>query len=414
MKLQKLINRFNEQDVHLVVSAWPEKHTNHGIAWYTKLVTTAQAKAHDVRFVILAEKNHDNEPKLLENGKILVLRIFDNKRHSLYPTILTWLRHFDKIQNVLIHSEFGINAGMAHYLLLLPFIGLIKLTGRRIIYFAHNVVTDASFLKTHLHIGNIWLLNIAINVHTKCLAALSDHIVVLDDVLKNRLVKLVGPNKVILSPIPVEPKKLPLTQAQAKQKLGLNGTVILDFGFISPYKGTDWLVETFPNKNDVHLVIAGGPAHSLSTRPYYKSWLTHLLAKAKTNPSITITGFVSEANIPTYFAAADLVVLPYRGIMGASGVLTHALSYAKPFMVSEEMKGILSKDIEAFPLTSAGIQKMIATAKSAKKLSRLSMTASEIAQTRSIQQQVNHEYVTLYQTAHESTVSPSAKPSLAI
>lgn len=439
MKLQTLINRFNEPDVHLVVSAWPEKHTNHGIAWYTKLVTTAQTRRHGIRFVVLAERGEDNAPRLYESGRILVLRVFDNTHHNLYPTILTWLGTFTRVRFVTVHSEFGVNAGLIHYLLLIPFLALIRLAGRQVTYFAHNVITDVSFLRAHLNIGEnpyiIDFLNLAIKLHTKILAAIVNRVAVLDDVLKRRLTGLIPSKKIVSLAIPVEHKRLSLSPIEAKKRLGLDPTkpVIMAFGFLSAYKGTDLMVSAFnawtarqKNKQSMHLILAGGPAHSLADRPYYMKWYEKLLTFIGKNPAIRLTGFVQEKDIPLYFAAADLVVLPYRGIMGASGVLTHILSYRKPFMVSTAMKEIIhSNDIKdatrsckfpvnrmVFDVNDAGIAKIYRTVQSDSQMRSLTKLARIMGKKRAIEEESDREYTLLYRTAHEAIPSqPHFRPA---
>jgi len=54
--------------------------------------------------------------------------------------------------------------------------------------------------------------------------------------------------------------------------------------------------------------------------------------------------FVSDAELPAYFARADFVVLPYREIE-QSGVLFTALAFSKPMLLS---------DVGGFPELAAG------------------------------------------------------------
>jgi hypothetical protein len=197
MNIQKLIEKFNMPDTCLVVSAWPQKagnkEINHGVAWYTKLTLTDIAKKKGTKFVVLAEVGFNNKPELVEHGKILVLRVFSPTHHSLYPAILRWLKVFNNIPHVFVHSEFGAGTGLIHYGLLLPFLALIRLTGKRITYFAHNVISDISFLQTLLGLDTspyvIDGTNALIYLHTKILGALVDRIVVMDEALKARLEK---------------------------------------------------------------------------------------------------------------------------------------------------------------------------------------------------------------------------------
>lgn len=416
MKYTALINRFNEPDVHLVVSAWPEEGVNHGIAWYTKLTLTAAAKQTGARFVVLAEQGKDNRPRLSVRGRVLVLRVFDKSHPSLYPTILTWLARFRRVTDVSVHSEFGVNAGLVHYLLLVPFLVLIKLTGRRLIYYAHNVITDISFLKRHLslpeHYAVTDAINLIVRLHTIILGRLADRVVVLDAALARRLGTLVDEKKIISLPIPVKPQDRRTSKARAKASLGIPAgkRVVLAFGFVSAYKGTDWLMTAMDaaikksRSNDIHLVIAGGPAHSLADKPYYQIFYQALVRLAEKNPDITLTGFIPEREITRYFAAADLVVLPYRGLMGASGALTHALSYKKPFLVSEPMRAVVPKGTRVFTLDPRGVQTILRTVRSTKTLKRLRLLSAALANSRRIEEVTTQAYNALY--VHHPTATP--------
>lgn len=433
MRINNLIDRFNQPDVHLVVSAWPEKNNTHGIAWYTKLITTELARRSDMRFVVLAEKGTDNIAHVYGRGRILVLRVFDNRHPSLYPTILTWLTRFSTVRTVSVHSEFGVNAGLKHYMLLLPFLALIKLTGKRVIYYAHNVVTDVGFLLSHLNIYPhpvvVDLANLAVRIHSKLLSKLADKIVVLDEALKKRFEKIIGSTKkIVTSTIPVIPIANIATKSSAKKTLNIlhNHKVLLAFGFISSYKGTDWLVHAFdafthkyPDEK-IHLVIAGGPAHSLKERPYYQTFYDRIFRKAQNNSHITMTGFIPEHDIKRYFAAADLIILPYRGLMGASGALTHALSHGKPVMLSDSMREITyNQDVQSalkqsngdsedlfFPMNQSGISQIVRTIKSVKKLEKLHNVSVCLAQERGIEEVADQAYNEIYTTQYTHETVP--------
>lgn len=404
----KIIEKFNTPDTALVVSAWPvygKNAVNHGIAWYTEMTVTEMAKKQNKKFVILAEKNHDNQPQLLVDGKVLVLRIFDNKKKSLYPVILQYLAKFDQVKKVYVHSEFGVNGGMVHFALILPFLAMIRAMGKQITYYSHNVVTDVAMLAGHLNISN-WqgaILNQVIKIYYKLLDWLCNRIVVLDPILKDKLVQYVTDKKIVSLQMPVE-EKHKLGKAKARKQLGLplKQKIITYFGFVSWYKGTDWLVKQMSKykDNDVMLVVAGGPSYSLADKPHYKRYYDGITKLIEINPNIRITGFLTEEQVAQYMSAADLVVLPYRGFMGSSGSLSQALSYSKPFMVSEKMKEILNdlrKDTDlSFALSRGGFNKIVKTVKSKNLLLEMRNIASEVARERSLGKLARHEYVTLY------------------
>jgi glycosyltransferase involved in cell wall biosynthesis len=395
-KWEKTIKIFNTPDTALVVSAWPvtgKNAVNHGIAWYTQMTVSEIAKKTGKRFVILAEKNHDNKPQLLANGKILVLRIFDNRRKSLYPVILQYLQQFNQIKKVYVHSEFGVNGGMLHFALILPFLAMIRALGKRVYYYSHNVVTDVAMLAGHLNIP-IWqsgVLNMFVKIYYKLLELLCEKIVVLDPMLGDKLANFIYDSKIVRLNMPVE-KKIQINNKIARTILGLpqNKKIITYFGFVSWYKGADWLVKQFDILKDKNtmLVLAGGPSYSLAEKKHYKSYYQSLLKVAEGNPQIIVTGFVSEEQIGQYMSTADLVVLPYRGFMGSSGSLSQALSYSKPFMVSNKMQEILrdfpSGNDYVFAMSTQGMAKIVNRVKDEAKLTEMSMVAGEVARSRNL------------------------------
>lgn len=326
---------------------------NYGIAWHTKEILEPIAKQYGVKFVVLAEKGSSSEPELYQNNHILVLRVFDPKHHSLFPIILKWLFIFNKIHYVQVHSEFCANGGIKNQLLLLPFLLLIKSFNKHITYFAHNVVQSISDIAPHLnlkpHSKTVKLINFGLPYYYAFLGLLINQFVVMDQVILNRLRRFVPHKKIILIPFWVKNNNKVISQIKAKKELHIHKTdfVLLYFGFITYYKGADWLIQTFKKLQKTHpfrnikLILAGGVAHSLKDHAYYQHFLEDIYKRTRSEKNITITGFVPEDKIQTYFSASDLVVFPYRGLIGASATLTHTLSYHKPFILSNYMKDLL-------------------------------------------------------------------------
>lgn len=352
--------KFNQKDSILVISDYPEmsKHgeKNYGIAWYTKETIEPITKKYNRKFIVLAEKDVDNSPKLLCNNKILLLRVFNPKHHSLFPVILKWLLVFNKVKKIYIHSEFCTNGGIKNFVLLLPFLLLIKLFGRGITYFAHNVVIDLTGIAPHLNLDkkslSFRVLNFGIKLYYICLGILCNRIVVMDGEMKRRLSLFVRKNKITLMPFWIKENKTNLSRDEARKSLGIpkNKLVLLYFGFITWYKGADWLIDQVTGKefrkkfSKVQLILAGGEAYSLKDKKYYQDYYKRQLSKAKTSNNVRITGFVPEKEIPLFFTAADAVIFPYRGLIGSSGALTHALTFRKPFLLSSKMNFVLQNE----------------------------------------------------------------------
>jgi glycosyltransferase involved in cell wall biosynthesis len=105
----------------------------------------------------------------------------------------------------------------------------------------------------------------------------------------------------------------------------VQGPVILAFGLIRPYKGTDVLLDAFSRVERGELWIVGMPRMPMDA----------LRALADRAPGRVrfIDRFISDAEIPAFMRRADLVVLPYRNIE-QSGVLYTALAFGRPLVLS--------------------------------------------------------------------------------
>jgi glycosyltransferase involved in cell wall biosynthesis len=101
--------------------------------------------------------------------------------------------------------------------------------------------------------------------------------------------------------------------------------VILAFGLVRPYKGTDVLLEAFQSIEGAELWIVGMPRMPMDE-------LHELAGRAKAKVRF-IDRFIPDREIPAFMRRADLVVLPYRNIE-QSGVLYTALAFGRPLILS--------------------------------------------------------------------------------
>lgn len=369
-----LIDRFNKPDTYLIISGYPERFghgNNYGISWYTKETIEPIAKKKNARFVVLAETNHNNDPHMYQDGKILVLRVFDQRHISVYPRIFRWLKVFSKVKHVYVHSEFCANGGIKNFSLLLPFLLLIRLTGRHITFFAHNFVTSFDTIATHLNFEKgswkLKILNLLLRMYNHTLGLVVDRVVVMDDAIKHRAQQYIPKSKIISMPFFIKKPANVITKEQAREKLNIphDEFVILYFGFVTWYKGADWIIKKIQKltqnrtggvlNKKIRLIIAGGEAYSLREKPYYIQYFKNQLAAAAKNKHITITGFVPEEEVGTYFQAADIAVFPYRGLIGASGALTYAMAHNKPFLISTGLQPLLHNEQAHQALDETGL-----------------------------------------------------------
>lgn len=355
-----------------MISDYPEKTSrgekNYGIAWYTKETLEPLAEEYNQKFIVLAEKGVDNKPAVFADGKILVLRVFEPQHHTLFPIILRWLYAFSHVKHVYVHSEFCTTGGIRNFILLIPFLCIIKAYGKSVSYFAHNVVTNTSSIGPHLGFRDksifLHIFNILLQQYYRILGLLVDRIIVMDGVLEKRLEQYVDKRKIIHIPIwtVTKNKKSPGNNLRKKLALKKNDFVLLYFGFITWYKGADWIIDQVKKipklgGKRIRLVLAGGMAYSLKHKKYYQDFYNKLSSSITGAKNITLTDFVDEKDIEKYFDLADVVILPYRGYIGSSGIFSYALSYEKPFILSRAMSEICQNQDFQDAMEKQGVKK---------------------------------------------------------
>lgn len=143
--------------------------------------------------------------------------------------------------------------------------------------------------------------------------------------------------KVLVVPNFTDTKKfnLALSGKKIREKHGIvGGRIILFVGRLVPYKGVEYLIRAFAGlkekMGDVHLVVVGdGPLRGGLEK----------LAGELNLTDVYFTGRVSDEELPYYYAAADVFVLPSITRQEAFGVsLIEAMASGKP-VVSTNVRG---------------------------------------------------------------------------
>jgi glycosyltransferase involved in cell wall biosynthesis len=119
----------------------------------------------------------------------------------------------------------------------------------------------------------------------------------------------------------------PRDRGASRAALGLppGGRVLLNVGTLRPYKGLEDLLEAFaglPESERGTLLIAGEAKDRAYAAAIERRAST--IAGARIEPR-----FVPDEQLPSYLAAADVVVLPYHALL-TSGILLWALSAGRP------------------------------------------------------------------------------------
>lgn len=339
----------------LVISSYPQKGSIHGagtvgVASYTKNTLLALNKK--LKITVLAEKFNTDSSHYKENG-IEVRRVWKRNDISLFWSLIREVLKEKKARQLMIafeHAMFGSYFMLVFFPL---FLLILKILKKDIYLVMHQVIDDINDLSGHIGLEykstKADLINIMIDIFYRTVFSLANKIIVFEEVFREKLSEFTDRRKITVIPHGVEKLDNPVTKEAARKKLGIKDEfVILYFGFIAWYKGTDWIVEQVVSGKlsdvsgkKIKLIIAGEANPNHKEKKFYMDYVNKVKDMAKlSNGQVVVSGFVEEKDIPLYFQACDLVVLPYRTMMSSSGPLSLAISYGKPFMVSENIGGI--------------------------------------------------------------------------
>jgi len=180
---------------------------------------------------------------------------------------------------------------------------------------------------------------------------LADRIFVHTEKMKAELVSDFGvpPGRVTVIPFGIN-NAVPhtsLTEDEAKRRIGVrqDEKTILFFGRIDPYKGLEYLVDAFKqltsrDNQSYRLVIAGKPEEA--AEEYFRAIREDIRAHAHSDKVVLHAYHIPDEETEVHFKAADVLVLPYRGIY-QSGVLFLAHSFGLPVVAADG--GSLKDDI---------------------------------------------------------------------
>ena len=234
---------------------------------------------------------------------------------------LTWVWAGVTIRGSVVHAQWWSYAVASPYAVVLS---LARIRRKRIVVTMHNVAP---------HEGSRWSkwLN-------RFILRFSDHVIVHSSQNRESLLDQFGwdPRDVtviphgILEPIAMQG----LSKAAGRQLLGIgqDRRVLLLFGNLRPYKGLKTLLRSLDivrrEEPRVLLMVTGKPW--TEWRPYEE--LIERLGLAE--HVRTKLDYVPDDEVEAYFAAADIVVLPYTHFDAQSGAAMLALPFGKAVVVT--------------------------------------------------------------------------------
>ncbi len=160
----------------------------------------------------------------------------------------------------------------------------------------------------------------------------NDAFVAMSEKVKGDLLSLRPGANVILLPHPLyDHFGAALPMAEARRALGIapDKKVSLFFGFIRDYKGLDLLIEAIAKLPADHvLVIAGEPYGDMGK---YHGMIQRLGLRDRIVDHIR---YIADGEVPTFFSAADVVILPYRNAT-QSGITAIAYHFGTPIIATD-------------------------------------------------------------------------------
>ena len=117
---------------------------------------------------------------------------------------------------------------------------------------------------------------------------------------------------------------------EARQRLGVQGPVVLFFGLVRPYKGLDVLLHAVARaRAQVPLTLLVAGEFYAEKEPYER-----LRAQLGLEEVVRfVDRYVPNEEVEVYFRAADVVVLPYKSAT-QSGIVQIALAFERPAIVT--------------------------------------------------------------------------------
>jgi glycosyltransferase involved in cell wall biosynthesis len=234
---------------------------------------------------------------------------------------VSWVRAGRGATGDVIHAQWWSYPLAPSYAVMLA---TARRSGKRVVMTLHNVLP---------HERSVWkdFLN-------RTVTRFADHLIVHSERMREVLLEEMRIAESEVSVIPhgvLAPSGPAPDRREAKERLGLpnDARVVLYFGHIRKYKGIRTLLDAFRAVSDEvpssHLVIAGQP---------WVDWVPYearIAALKLTDRVTTKLGFVAPVDVGAYFAAADVVALPYTHFEAQSGIGAMALAYERAIVVSD-------------------------------------------------------------------------------
>jgi glycosyltransferase involved in cell wall biosynthesis len=268
-----------------------------------------------------------------------------------------------------------------------------KTTGAGVVYTIHNVLPHDTGKRHQETFQRIYQIPDALICHTHQ--------------AKNELVKdfELPSNKVWMiphGPLADAIAFVPQEEARRQLHLDLKMSLCLLFGFIRPYKGVEFMIDSWKRVKDkepsARLVLAGQPEEG------YGEVLSDKIEALGLEREIdTRFEFLPQEKLNLYIHAADVLIYPYRDIT-QSGALLTGLTTGKPIvatnvggfseMIQHDQTGVLVEYGDEEQLTRELVQLL----RDAERRERLGRAAQDMVETKYSWKAIARKTVECYQS----------------
>jgi glycosyltransferase involved in cell wall biosynthesis len=331
-----------------LISPFPALGERHGgwtgVASYSANLAGALGDA-GARVTVIAGDD-PGQPKVARDGDLEVRRVWRRGAGALPGAAAAALA--TGAPAVHLQHELFLYGGPAAVPGVVP--ALAALRTKHAVVTMHHVVdpraVDAAFTQTHRVRAPAPLARAGVAAVQRTISALADTVVVHEP----SFARVVPGAEVVPHGIEV-PDRPDRASARAALDVDQDRLCVLCFGFLAPYKGLEAALGAARLAGDaVQLVIAGGE-HPRLSRDGYGAAL-----REAAPPNARFTGFVPDADVARWFAAADVALLPYPRPFASSGPLALALAHGTPVLLSEALaRTVDAPDVLSVPSDPAAI-----------------------------------------------------------
>lgn len=290
-----------------------------GIAQFGDSLYLALAKEHEVKAFTFTRQY----PSLLFPGKTQYVSSEDVNRNIPVTRILDSINPLTYYKTANAIADFNPDLVLISYWM--PFFapafgkiaGILRKKGIKIIGLLHNVIAHETKL------GDKALTKYFFN---RC-----DGFVLLNKSSEKDLLELKTGAKYIISSHPLYDhygEKIDTGEARKKLDIPVDKKVILFFGFIRDYKGLDILIESMKDLDESYLLLIAGEVYGDFNK--YDQQIDNLKLRNRINLQVR---YIPETEIPLFFSASDVCVLPYRSAT-QSGIVGIAYHFDLPVIVT--------------------------------------------------------------------------------